>query len=1016
MSGFQLNPEQKKAVEHTSGPLMILAGAGAGKTRVITERIKALIKKGVAPERILAVTFTNKAAKEMRERVLKIIDSDEDINRPVAARHSGLGSPYVATFHSLGVALLREHATQLGIKRHFSIYDRADSTRAVKLALKRMGLDPKQYEPRAVLGAISRYKSEGNTAGEFHPKVTDTRRHTLGRIWNEYEDILKKEGALDFDDLLLRTYTLLRDNEDVRTKLHQRWSHVHIDEYQDTNRVQFAITQMLTNADANICVVGDIDQCLIGGTNVTLADGSQKRIENIQKGELVLSNFGSGRYAAAAVTRTTKRTYSGDLVHITTQSGETLVSTPDHVHFAGFHLGATPSLSFVYLMYKKGIGWRLDTTQTYTKGQRVSVPGFVQRSNQEHADATWVIATCATPQKARELEYILSLTYRIPTVPFVARKGLSVNGYVHDQQALSRIFSSFDTTESAHTLLADHGLSLEYPHHRPQSKSGNRYNVRITLCGDARGKTPMHRISMSGSSPADKKTLVTNGFSVRPSRKGSRSWRFETATQDWAVLLNHLTRLRSLFPELHAVFAARIAKTPDKNKSSLLFTPASSVREGMVLVTATGTCTVVTSVTTRPAHNRAVYDLDIAGTHNFIANGIVTHNSIYSWRGANLANLLSFEDEFPGTTLIVLEQNYRSTQHILEAANRVIEKNKKRKEKKLFTTNEAGDRIDVYSAYSEDDEARFVVDRATELIRSGVEPRDIAVLYRANFQSRALEQAFMYAGVPYQVLGTRFFDRAEVKDVLSYIRAGLNPDAHGDIARISSTPPRGIGKMTLATMLEGRESELNPALQKKVADFRSVLAAIGKAALTERPSEAIRFAVQKSGLEEKLRNGTEEDRERLENIKELATLASKYDELPPEEGIERLLEDASLATDQDSLEKDHNAVKLMTVHASKGLEFDYVCIVGLEEGLFPHERMGDSGDVDEEEERRLFYVALTRARKKVLLTHAVIRTIYGSQSIQTASQFIDDIDDEHLERLDGGYSAPAEDSVDLIDF
>lgn len=648
MSNFELNPRQKQAVEHIDGPLMILAGAGAGKTRVITQRILALIKKGIAPERILAVTFTNKAAKEMRERVLTLIDTDVDINRPVAAREGGMGSPHVATFHSLGVSLLREHARELGIKRHFSIYDRADSTRAVKLALKRIGLDPKQYEPRAVLSAISRYKSEGHTAEEFNPKATDVRRHTLGRIWKEYEAILKKEGALDFDDLLLRTYTLLRDNEAVRDKLHKRWSHVHIDEYQDTNRVQFAITQMLTNKEANICVVGDIDQ------------------------------------------------------------------------------------------------------------------------------------------------------------------------------------------------------------------------------------------------------------------------------------------------------------------------------------------------------------------------------NIYSWRGANLANLLSFEDEFPGTTLITLEQNYRSTQHILEAANRVIEKNKKRKEKKLFTENSEGERIDVYSAYSEDDEARFVVDRALELVRSGVEPRDIAILYRANFQSRVLEQSFMYAGVPYQVLGTRFFDRAEVKDVLAYIRAGLNPGAHGDIARISSTPPRGIGKMTLAAMLEEREGELNPALQKKVADFRSVLAAIRKTAITEKPSETIRYAVEKSGLADKLRSGTDEDRERLENIKELASLATKYDDLPPEEGIERLLEDASLATDQDSLEKDTNAVKLMTVHASKGLEFDYVCIVGLEEGLFPYERMDETAD--DEEERRLFYVALTRARKKVLLTHAVVRTIYGSQSIQSASQFISDIGDEHLNPLDAGYSAPAAGSVDLIDF
>jgi len=647
MAHFELNKAQAEAVNHDSGPLMILAGAGAGKTRVITQRILTLIKKGIAPEKILAVTFTNKAAKEMRERVLKLIDSDADINRPVSARATGMPTPYIATFHSLGVALLRENARELGLKRHFTIFDRSDSIRAVKQALKHLGLDPKQFEPRTVLSVISRQKAEGVSADDYRADISDTWKHSLGRIWTEYENRLAKESALDFDDLLLRTYLLLRDNKEVRERYRKRWSHIHVDEYQDTNRVQFDITQLLTGEEGNICVVGDIDQ------------------------------------------------------------------------------------------------------------------------------------------------------------------------------------------------------------------------------------------------------------------------------------------------------------------------------------------------------------------------------NIYSWRGANLANLLSFEEEFPGTTMVLLEENYRSTKTILAAANKIIEKNVRRKDKTLFTNNDKGELIHLYSAYSEDDEARHIVGQAQKLIDSGTAPREIAILYRANFQSRALEQAFMYASVPYQVLGTRFFDRREVKDVLSYIRAALNPESQGDIARIVSTPPRGIGKMTLSKMFTGKEHELAPGAQKKVAEFKGVLRSISDTAKRERPSETIRFTVQKSGLEMKLRGGTEEERERLENIKELATLASKYDELPPEEGIERLLEDAALATDQDSLEKNHNAVKLMTVHASKGLEFDNVFITGLEEGLFPHEKLGEN--TDDEEERRLFYVALTRARKKVFLTHAIVRTIFGSQSLQTVSSFVNDIGEEYID-VDTGHTPPHERKVDLIDF
>lgn len=649
---MKLNSAQQQAVEHAEGPLMILAGAGAGKTRVITHRMVHLIKQGTPPDAILALTFTNKAAREMRERVEALINADKDINRPVSAQATGMPLPFVSTFHALGVWLLRKHARELGLSRHFTIFDRADSMRAIKQAIKALGLDPKQIEPRSILSTISRQKGEGVSASEYQADIGDTWNHTVGRVWQEYDRRLNEEGALDFDDLLLHTYRLLRDNEHARRACHARWTHVHIDEYQDTNGIQFALTQLLVSATHNnICVVGDIDQ------------------------------------------------------------------------------------------------------------------------------------------------------------------------------------------------------------------------------------------------------------------------------------------------------------------------------------------------------------------------------TIYTWRGAHLENLLSFEDTFPNTTVIVLEENYRSTQTILRAANTVIEKNVRRKEKTLFTHNHEGDSILCYSARSEEDEAQFIVTQASKLIQQGAPPRDIAVLYRANFQSRVLEQAFMYAGVPYQVLGTRFFDRKEVKDILSYIRAALNPKGHGDIARIIATPPRGIGKMTLAKMIEGKEHELTPAAQKKVTDFHALLAAIAAYASKERPSDTIRFVIEKAGLARALKKGTEEDQERLENMKELATLAVKYDALSPEEGIGKLLEDAALATDQDSLERNHNAVKLMTIHASKGLEFEYVFITGLEDGLFPHERLDD--DADDEEERRLFYVALTRARVRVFLSHALVRTVYGSQTLQSPSPFLEEIDEELIEYVNE--TSPrsgraGERSIDLIDF
>jgi DNA helicase-2/ATP-dependent DNA helicase PcrA len=392
---------------------------------------------------------------------------------------------------------------------------------------------------------------------------------------------------------------------------------------------------------------------------------------------------------------------------------------------------------------------------------------------------------------------------------------------------------------------------------------------------------------------------------------------------------------------------------------------------------------------------------------NICAVGDIDQN-IYSWRGAELQHILSFDKKYPGAKIILLEENYRSTQTILTAANDIIKKNKYRAEKNLFTKNGAGDAITLYGGYDETDEAGFIARRASELIEAGASPRDIAVLFRANFQSRALEEAFLNRDIPYQVLGVKFFERKEVKDLLCLIRAGLEPTSGADIKRIANVPPRGIGKVTLLAMLSNKETELRGATAEKVASFRRLLTRIGEQARANRASEVVKFALKESGLEQHLKEGDSEDRERLENCYELVSLATRYDQMPPLEGVEKLLEDAALASDQDELKEDADAVRLMTVHASKGLEFPYIFISGLEEGLFPYERsVSENGKIspeEGEEERRLFYVALTRAMKRVCLTYATMRTMYGSKLMGSPSSFITDIpgdliEDEAPERL-----------------
>jgi DNA helicase-2/ATP-dependent DNA helicase PcrA len=770
---------------------------------------------------------------------------------------------------------------------------------------------------------------------------------------------------------------------------------MHVDEYQDTNGIQARLTELLVGKEKNICVVGDMDQCLIEGTSVSMANGTEKPIEDIRKGEWVLSNYGSGDVRPARVTKTLTRSHSGTLITITTKTGRVITSTPQHIHFAGYRQGLTPDLYFTYLMQKQGIGWRLGVSQTYTNGQKSTVLGFQQRCNQEHGDAVWIIASHATPQEARILEYKLSLQYGIPTIPFVARKGGSTNGYVHDQKIINSIFASIHTEDVARKLLTDYNLSEIYPSHRAQATRSTRRNIIVSLCGDRRGASPMHRISLAGSDEAGKNILRIAGFSVRPAKLGSSGWRFETARASYDAIRIIVEKLQALFPEVHVRELARLGgkKKNPKDVSSLPFLPAASVQTGMVMFDAGGGYDIVERVDTVSNKKVRVFDLNIEKTHNFIGNGIVTHNCIYGWRGAQMENMLQFEKKYGGE-VIVMEENYRSTKAILSAANSLISNNTGRPEKNLFTKNADGEPLSLYIAGDGGDEASFVARKIQEHIDEGRAPKDFAVLYRANFQSRSIEEKLLANHISYQVLGTRFFERKEVKDVLSFVRAGVSPNS-ADLGRVLDTLS-GIGKVSKLKILSGQEAQLTRKAHERVVAMREVLSWIESTASTTPPSTLVREVIAKSGVEQTLKEDKLEGTERLENLAELVTLAARYDTLPAPEGLEKFLESAALASDQDDLKEEKNQVRLMTVHAAKGLEFPYVFIIGLEEGLFPYEREDDTKN-NLEEERRLMYVALTRAQQKVYLSYAMMRTIFGNTEMRTNSQFLNELPGDLLQ-------------------
>lgn len=402
--------------------------------------------------------------------------------------------------------------------------------------------------------------------------------------------------------------------------------------------------------------------------------------------------------------------------------------------------------------------------------------------------------------------------------------------------------------------------------------------------------------------------------------------------------------------------------------------------------------------------------------------------TIYTWRGATIDNLLEFEKTYPKAETIILAENYRSTRNLVDAANAVIEKNKNRKEKQSTTNRGAGEPIVVHMALNAEDEAYWIARRIRELMRSGSAPEDIAILFRTNFQSRALEEGLLRAGVPYKLLGTHFFARKEVKDALAWMRLALDPTREVDKVRAAASPPRGIGKVTLGKLAAGARNELRAGELAKVEAFEAVVAELARAAHELAPSEFVRLVVEKSGMRRALvEEGSAEDKERFLNVEELASVAARHDAHMGPEGIAAFLAEAALASDQDELDLPRNkagrnekkGVTLMTVHAAKGLEFGTVFVSGMEEGLFPHQGMGNETDRDEEEERRLFYVAMTRAKERLILTLARVRKIYGSDYASEPSSFLADIDpslmlyDETIGSYSRGATLDDEDVIQL---
>jgi DNA helicase II / ATP-dependent DNA helicase PcrA len=992
-----LNEDQRQAVASPLGAALVLAGAGSGKTRVLVHRVAWLIQvEGASPSSILAVTFTNKAAAEMRGRIETLLGLPS-------------GAMWLGTFHGLAHRLLRIHWRETALPQSFQILDSEDQARLLRKVLKALDLDETRWIPREILWFINAQKDEGHRPKHIKDDGDPTRRQLI-KIYQAYEEACQRAGVVDFAELLLRAYELWRDNPALLQHYRTRFRHVLVDEFQDTNAIQYKWLMLLTGAGGMPFVVGDDDQCLAAGTLVTMGDGAKRAIESIIPGDSVLSNYGSGDLRPARVTECFARRRQGQLVCVHLRSGAVVKSTPEHVHFAGYVLGETPQTYFLYLMHQEGVGYRLGTSQVYIEGQATPMVGFEQRSLQEHADALWIVRTHTSENEARIDEVVTSLRFGLPTCPFVPRKGKARNGCVRDAGHLRRIFSSLDTLVSAERLLEGVGLDIDRPHHQPPSRNSNRRNIVITLCGERRGGTPMHRISVVGVSAKDRAVLEALGL-VRAAKSRSLSRRFETVRTEFGELMSIARAIRERLDGRYVLQGHMLEK-------SLPFVTAASIRSGMVMAVDSGRFDVVERIEYE-AYDAEVYDINVDRTHNFIAGGVITHNSIYRWRGARVENLNQFRRDFPQAVLYKLEQNYRSTGTILKAANALIANNAGRLGKTLWTSGEEGERVKLYAAFNERDEADFVVNRIREWVARGGARREVAVLYRSNAQSRVFEEAFLNARMPYRVYGgLRFFERAEIKDALAYLRLIASRADDTSFERVVNLPVRGIGAKTMDLVRDTARSNSTSlwngaiacsqgALAQRAAlalqEFMAMIDKLAREVLGLELHEQVDHVIQMSGLIEHYKKEKGERGEgRIENLLELVSAARGFSpeteaesELSP---LESFLAHAVLESGEGQADPYDDCVQMMTLHSAKGLEFPVVFLAGMEDGLFPHQRsVADLAGL--EEERRLCYVGATRAMRHLYVTYAEQRRLYGVDTYGQPSRFIGEFPPELIEEI-----------------
>jgi len=842
----KLNKEQQSAVTYGGGSAVILAAAGSGKTSTLTTRIAYLhIEKEVPLSNILAVTFTNKAAKEMSVRLQKM-----EIN---------VYPLWIGTFHGICNKILRNHATEVGYQKNFHIMDSQEQESYFKRVLRNNKYDPKNMNVSELLDKINGYKE---VAWRSNRLKQNTKERT---VYELYEQACIRDNMMDFGELMLSCYELLQNNEHLLDFYSEKFQYILVDEFQDTNELQYKWLKMLASKHKNIFAVGDDDQCLIEGTLVLTPNG-EKPIQNIEVGDLVIAKAGEKFFEKRVLNKFSKH-YYGSAVELLFDNGAKVTSTPEHT-------------------------WFVESS-----------------SNQNNIDN--------------------SLT--------------------------------------------------------------------ITLCGNTREDKVLHTMEYCSSSQKDIIKVANIGLQNAKNQK-SGVFTFSFDDESFYNINSRKEYIEYKIKDLEIIYKANF------NQTSFDHILAKDIKVGMTCLSKFGEKLIVKEVR-KIEVNTNIYDINVEDLHNFFANGVLTHNSIYGFRGANPENINLLKRDF-SAHLIKIEKNYRSDANILVAANKLISFNKNRQGKNLMPTYEAKNKLLKYQAFNDSEESAFIANKIKDFRREGLNYKNMAILYRTNGQSRSLEKALKTMGIPYIIYGGfRFFDRQEVKNAMAYLRLAYNPKDNMAFLRVVNLPVRSIGETTvkkLEVLAQEKDISLYESfdlldlkLQKKFEVFIDLIDELHRDFKTKDLKELVKTVIVKSGLENMYENDKKEGPERLDNLYELISAAEVFMSENKGADIQDFLAFSTLDSDMNTKKRDDNAdvVKMMTVHASKGLEFDVVFVSGMEEGLFPH-----SNSLKEaymiEEERRLMYVALTRAKKHLFLTHSEERLMHGQRNMCIPTRFFKEIPKE----------------------